>query len=447
MKPTLIVPAGEFIVNRPEQKVLHAILGSCVGLVLFDASTSIGGLYHILLPEHSSDNVPCNPKLYANSGLPLFFDALINKGANPEKLQAFVAGGALFSQSSETEFRLDIGGRTVEIVETFLREKNIPIVQSETGGYLNTVLMFHLPEGKVAVTISGDREEHEIEEPVPINEKELSDVVKRVRPIPQIALKVIRMVNSQTIGFHEISKEIKMDQVLSAKIISFSNSALYAPPSEITSIDRALVFLGEKKLLMVILSAVTEAFFQTNTTGYSLAKGMLYHHSTGCALAAQAISEKLAGKVAPDVAYTAGLLHDLGKVVLDQYVAKYYPYIYRRLTTSNLPLIKVERDIFGYDHAQIGLILSKKWDLPPEIQDVIAWHHDPAKAKHHPELTALIYVANLIMSRFQSGQVLDLPDIYNLHDALSFLNINMNELSEIIEMIPWQTIIPLFNPS
>ncbi len=447
MKPTLIVPAGEFIVSRPEQKILQALLGSCVGLVLFDRSTLIGGLYHILLPNHSSDNIPGNPKLYANSGLPLFFEALIGKGAKAEKLQAFIAGGALFSQNSETEFRLDIGGRTVEIVENFLSEKKIPIVQTETGGYLNTVLSFHLPEGKVDVDVNGGRDGYSLDKPVPISEVELSKVVKRVRPIPQIALKVIRMVHSQSIGFHEISSEIKMDQVLSAKIISFSNSALYAPPSEITSIDRALVFLGEKKLLMVILSAVTETFFQTNTTGYSLAKGMLFHHSTGCALAAQAICEKLDINIDSDVAYTAGLLHDLGKVVLDQYVAKYYPYIYRQLITSNLPLIKVERDIFGYDHAQIGLMLSKMWGLPPDIQDVVAWHHDPAKAEHNPKLTALIYVANLIISRFQSGQVLDLPDINNLHDALNFLNISKNELSEIIEVIPWQTIIPLFNPS
>ncbi len=430
--PRSHVASGSYIVSRKKRKVIEAYLGTCVGVSLCDRQANVGGLIHLLLPEPTNINDVWRPESYAMTGLPLFIKALCDSGAQKDRLEATVAGGALMGPLSETDLMLDIGGRTTEVVQRILDEERIPIHKTETGGYFPSHLSLdlmswgsHIARSGIQTTFSSKRN---FKKPT---SKQLKNTIQRVKPIPQIALKIIRIIRDENYDFKEVAKEIRQDQIISAKVISLCNSALFQIRAAIDSIDRALVILGEKRLMQLVVSASTEEFFQ-ETEGYSLCKGGLYQHALGTAMISESIAD-FTGIVSPDLAYTAGLLHDIGKVVLDQYMASVYPIFYRQIQENRFNLIDAECKIFGIAHTEAGSRLAESWALPEILKDTIKHHHKPEEATINSELTHIVYLADLIMSRFVVGLELEWLNTNTLPSRLQKIGLNQNQFHTIIE--------------
>jgi len=144
----------------------------------------------------------------------------------------------------------------------------------------------------------------------------------------------------------------------------------------------------------------------------------------------------LTGKVPPGIAYTAGLLHDTGKVVLDQYMAPAFPYFYRRTHMDGIELVEVEREVFGIDHAEAGTRLAERWSLPRNLIDAISHHHMPERGSADPVLTPLVYLADLIVSRFLVGQELERHNTHALPFCLRKAGIKPEQLPGVIDRIP-----------
>jgi putative nucleotidyltransferase with HDIG domain len=132
-------------------------------------------------------------------------------------------------------------------------------------------------------------------------------------------LKVLRIIDDGAYDIGKVADEVKKDQVISARTIQLCNSAMFTKRSDVVSLDHALVFLGQELFLKLVISAAVQSYYNQSGNGYSLCKGGLYHHAIGTAMIAEKIAATT-GKAVPGVAYTAGLLHDIGKVVLDQYI-------------------------------------------------------------------------------------------------------------------------------
>lgn len=431
------VPSGTSYISFQKEVILEAFLGSCVGLALFDREAKVGGLIHLLLPEPVSHNDFSNSENYATVGIPLFINQLEKKGAQRKKLEAYIAGGALVGPVDETDLMLDIGGRNVDAVEKILEKEGIEIVKSETGGYFTCRMELNLKDWEIRV------------EPVSITDKpssaihhlpteqEISQTIESIKPIPQIALKVLRMVRDDWSGMKEIAREIKQDQVISARVIRISNSAFFSRGTKIDSIDRALVILGEKMLLPMVLSASVEHFFPDREQGYSLCKGGLFNHALGTALVSEELSRYIDYGTS-DIAYTAGLLHDIGKVVLDQYIAKAFPLFYRGIEEDGRELVSIEKKELGITHTEVGSMLAQKWDLPENLIEVIRFHHRPEEAPVHRDLTHLVYLADLLMSRFVIGYDLERLDTELLASRLNALGLDVEDFPAVIERIPRQ---------
>ncbi|MDY6952730.1 MAG: HDOD domain-containing protein, partial [Thermodesulfobacteriota bacterium] len=328
------------------------------------------------------------------------------KGAEKARLKACLAGGALVGPLSERDMILDVGGRTTDVVENLLKEEGIVISKRETGGFFTCCLALDLQTLESSVEPLCEVSPQAVECFKKPSQRDIDIAIDRVRPIPQIALKMIRMMRDDKQGLQEISKELRQDQVISARVIRLSNSAYFGLKKKIDSLDQALVLIGGKNLLQLVLIASLHDFFTINEKGYSLCKGGLFSHALGTAMA----SEMLAGfteKTASDVAYTAGLLHDIGKVVLDQYIASAFPLFYRRTHQEGIELTEIERELIGFSHTEVGNRLAQNWDLPKNLEEAITYHHEPEKATVNVELTHLVYVADLIMSRFLVGQELE----------------------------------------
>jgi putative nucleotidyltransferase with HDIG domain len=267
--------------------------------------------------------------------------------------------------------------------------------------------------------------------------EQLKTAIKKVCSIPQVILKIIRMIKDQKCSFQDLAKEVREDQVISGKILQVCNSAYFHNKTRVDSIDRALVLLGEKQLLQVIMSAAFEDFFSSKSKGYSLCRGGLFNHAMGTALMSEQLS-RMTANMSTDIAYTAGLLHDVGKVVLDQYMSKAYPLFYRRTQMDGDNLFIAERDAFGITHDEVGGMLAEQWSLPENLTDAIINHHNPVEAGKKNDLTNIIYIADLLMSRFLIGQELERLDATNLSKSLKSLGFKKNKFSNIVEKIPHQ---------
>ena len=429
------VASGSYYVSRNTPLILQAFLGTCVGVAIYDGEAGVGGLVHLLLPEPVSEGSSYQPEKYASTGFPIFLRALYDEGASKNRLKAFIAGGALVGPVASSDLHLDIGGRTVETVMRYLKEEKIQIEKSETGGFFTCCLNLNMHNWHCDIEPLGiDKVSNETESYIP-SVHEIKRTMEGIQPIPQVALKILRLINEEEHDIKELTEEIRQDQVICAKTLKLCNSAIFAGIKKIDSLDHALAYLGFNHLVKLIISNMMDNFYGRSGSGYSLCKGGLYYHAVGTAI----ISEKLANltsKVKPGSAYTAGLLHDIGKVVLDQYIASAYPLFYRQLFEEETNFLEAEKTILGIDHTEVGCDLALRWSLPDSLIDTIRYHHEPEKAVRNFELKHIVYLADLLMSRFHTGLELDRLSTEALSARLRTIGFSIEKFSHIVDLIP-----------
>ncbi|MEN8211006.1 MAG: HDOD domain-containing protein [Thermodesulfobacteriota bacterium] len=430
------IVAGQMQAGRAERDVLQAYLGTCVGLALYDESTKIGGMIHILLPEPPSTDSVEFPEKYASTGVPILINKLIALGALPENLKASIAGGALVGPVSQQDINLDIGGRSSEVTVSILKDSKIKTIKSETGGFFTCTLELDMGSGKTHISPIFEDDTKSQEKAAMPSREDILKTIDKLKPIPQTALKILRMFQSGQHDMTQITKELSQDQVLAGKVLKLCNSAFFAGPIKIESLKDAVLLLGENMLIKsVITAAVNDYFAQTGTSGYSLCKGGLFYHAVGVATLCEKITEK---SKLPSIesAYTAGLLHDIGKVILDQYIADRAPYFFRQLSQKNENFLSAEKKSMGITHCAAGAFLAKKWNFPDGLSEIIQFHHTPQKAEKHKHLTYIVYLADLIMEKFYTGFDLEKMQTKNFENALDHLGLTMADIPELIDAIP-----------
>jgi putative nucleotidyltransferase with HDIG domain len=430
-----IMPSGTSGVGCKAKSIFEAYLGSCVGVTMVDRRAEVGGLIHLLLAEAVDFDQHVNPEKYASTGMPHFLNKLIDAGASKESLEACVAGGALIGPVSDTDLSLDIGGRIVESVHFFLEKHKIPIINTETGGYAGRKMSLDLFHFETSIEPSWQLESLSRNLSQTNRVFDIDEAIHRVKPIPQVALKIIRMVHNQDYAIKDVGSEIRRDQVISGKVLNLCNSTAMGLRTTVSSIDRALVLVGEKRLLKLIVTASVQSFFPQSCQGYSLCKGGMFYHAVGTAMVAQRLAE-ITEKAAPDVAYTAGLLHDIGKIPLDQAVAANVPFFYRHTQEKGNELCEIERLTFVIDHTEAGMRLGKFWNLPHNLINVIANHHRPEASIEDQELVTIVYLADLLMSKFQPRHELEQLETEKLPDRLNRLGLTVGDFPKLIDRIP-----------
>lgn len=433
---TIHVTAGNFGVSTKKPLIYESYLSSCVGVALYDPANGIGGMGHFLLPEPISVNSATDLKKYAETGLPMMLEEMQRQGAVLSEVEAAIAGGAFTGDVSQQDIDLDIGGRTAGVVRRILSENRIRIVSAETGGFFSSKMRLNMMKWKVTVSLFRDRiEETRIPDHVSILE-EIEKKYDKIQPIPQVALKILRMINDDTGSFEDFSAEVKKDQVISAQVLKFCNSAIFGGRGKIDTISDALMIIGQTNLARLLTTIVVKRIFSGSEKGYSMVQGGLYHHSIGVGL----LSEKLAHltkSVNPFTAYTAGLLHDIGKVVLDQFVAGYLPLFYRECSVEKeRSTCGVERIYFRTDHTETGARLAALWELPGTVCDVIEYHHSPENSGENRDLVSLVALADLLYQMFKAGPNLVRVDISSLEFLLESIGMTITDFPSLVDLIP-----------
>ncbi len=237
----------------------------------------------------------------------------------------------------------------------------------------------------------------------------INDILEKVDKIPQnfhIAVKVSKMLDDFNVDINELSKTISMDQSLTIQLIKLCNSAEYGFSKRIVTVSDAVSKLGFKVLKGIVFALVSKSSLSQEIQGYDLEKGALWRNSITCAVYARYLAE-LSGYKDPELAFTAGLLRDIGKLMIHEYVRAEYDNIINLATKTSITFSAAEEKILGYNHSQIGTEIANKWNFPPVLVEAIRYHHDPEKAKNENaeniDLINLVHVADSITIMMGAG--------------------------------------------
>ena len=431
MKKIMLL-AGQTFASKPTPLILTSVLSSCIGVTLYDKKAKIGGMIHLLLAKPYIET-ETEPAKYASTGLPNLLKTMYEKGASSENIKANIAGGALTGTIKEHDMAFDVGSHTLDAVYEILKNENIDIETAETGGTLLYKISLDLLSGETAINPAHYDKKNQNQVNFKQDKLHIKNSLNNIKPIPQIVLKIFRIINENNYDFDDITKEVKKDQVVSAKVLQLCNTSFFSNSKKIDSISHALLILGEDTLVKSIILTYIKVFYNQSIKCYSLSKGGLYHHTLGTAIIAEKIAEMTNEN--PFSAYAAGLLHDIGMLVLDQSLPDGFNILYNDINKDNQGLLKIETNLFGLNHCTAGYMLARKWDLPDTICDVILNHHNPEKTWLPTKLTYIVNIADIIMSQFYAGMNLDYLYTNRLKSNLILLGLQNLSFEELVDTV------------
>jgi putative nucleotidyltransferase with HDIG domain len=216
------------------------------------------------------------------------------------------------------------------------------------------------------------------------------EAMTSVPTLPGVFEKINRLMDSSEATAEDIAKVIASDQALSAKILRIVNSAFYGFPNRISSVTHALIILGFDVVKGLMLS--------TSVFDIMLARGFdgLWKHSLGAALTAGIIARRI-NDPNPEEVSVAGLLHDIGKVIIKIELPEESSLIDEMATKKQILAYEAEEEILGFNHTIVGKWLCRKWNLPDKLADPITYHNRPNLSKLAPKPTAIIHVADALI--------------------------------------------------
>jgi putative nucleotidyltransferase with HDIG domain len=232
--------------------------------------------------------------------------------------------------------------------------------------------------------------------------KRITESIISLPTLPTVVSKMIQLVDNPKTSASSLARLIYTDQALTARILKLANSAYYGFPREISTVNMAIVVLGFNTVKEMGLSLSVFEFFKDGSSDSAFDISRFWQHSIGCGSAARMLARRLNYHLTGE-AFVAGLLHDIGKVILRQYLPKEFLSIIDRVSRNNSDLDQAELDVVGTSHAQVGAWLAEKWNLPRIIVDGIAFHHEPWEAREDKIIVAIVNVANYLCHLSQIG--------------------------------------------
>ena len=246
--------------------------------------------------------------------------------------------------------------------------------------------------------------------------------------LPPVVSKLTRLLGNENTTAIQLAEVIEKDQVLTSKVLKMVNSAFYGFPRRISTVSNAIVLLGFNVIRTLVLTASIFEMMQNEDVN-------LWEHSLGVAVASGLLAKRLELKDPEEVA-TAGLLHDLGKVVIRAEFPEYQREISQLVKEKGLYVKEAEREVLGgLDHAQIGRLLTNQWNLPERLIDPIAYHHEVEKARKFKKETAIVHLADILTRAWGYGFGGD-PWVPPLNDkAWKLLRLKRKDFEEMMPLL------------
>ncbi|HRJ27499.1 MAG TPA: HDOD domain-containing protein [Fimbriimonadaceae bacterium] len=263
----------------------------------------------------------------------------------------------------------------------------------------------------------------------------IEDILQKTTDLPTIpaaALRVIQEADLSSCTASTVASTISTDQSLTAKVLRLSNSAYYGLSREIVDLQEAVVVLGMRCVRNLAMVAATYPWMSKALTGYSLEPRAMWTHSFGTAVGAQLIAQRARIKN-DDTAFTAGLLHDLGKVALSVWLEKRFNVIVSVAERESLPFNLAEKRVLGFDHTEVGYHLAKSWNIPDTLALAIRYHHAPSESPVKNTFVDCVHVGDYLTMTMGFGLGGDGLHYEFDEDSLDRLGLSFTDLDAIMD--------------
>lgn len=262
----------------------------------------------------------------------------------------------------------------------------------------------------------------------------MDEILQRVSHIPAFPatmVKLLQMMDDPDVKVSSMKEVIRTDEGLTVKLLRVANSAFYRGRREVKTIEDAIIVLGLRTVKSMVFSVTVSPVMTKELQGYDLEKEALWKQSQLSAMTAQLIAKKCKFKEV-DLAYTAGLLKDVGKVILDEFLKSHLEEVMAVVEEKSVAFSEAETEVLGFSHAEVGSKVAERWNLPPEIVEVIRYHHDPSLATLNPKLAMICHLAdNLIMMMGVNLGADGMAYAFN-PEAMEMLGLTEQDLTEIM---------------
>ena len=273
--------------------------------------------------------------------------------------------------------------------------------------------------------------------PLPQNQEDF--IIKKcdIPPMPNVAHRILEMMNDPDVTNIKLQEAIMADQALTVQILKIANSPFYGIPRIIRNLSTAIMILGYKMIRNIVIASIVKSL--DKKTG--LTEAMLWEHSIGASIASFLLAKEIKFPD-PEEAFLSGLLHDIGKQIMNNSDPGRYMNVIEMVYNENVTFYFAEKEIFGFTHPEVGAIVIRKWKLSEELEQAIYYHHDGYIDffKKHPfyigKLAIIVNLADLICLKLGIGCKEPYSNL-NIEesDSAYLLKLSEDRLSDIIDKV------------
>lgn len=247
--------------------------------------------------------------------------------------------------------------------------------------------------------------------------------------LPPIANLVLEKMSDPDVTAKQLHDIISKDQSLAARILKIANSTFYGCSRNITRVSDAVVIIGFKTIKSLLLTSVLKDLLKN----FGLIEKLLWDHSLGCAFGSKILAQYIKFTKIEE-AFLSGLMHDIGKVVLNIKLPDKMPGIIKDIyNSSEKTFVLLEQEVLGFNHAQVGQLVAQKWNFAEEIDEAIGTHHNPQLATLLPTLSYIVNLANAFCHKLEIGPTrrphLDLMTL----DSVKFLRLDETTVNRLLD--------------
>jgi len=252
-------------------------------------------------------------------------------------------------------------------------------------------------------------------------------------PMPQVAQKARQMLSDTSSSISNLAKIIETDLAITTRVLKLANSAYYGVSGMVSSVQHASVVVGTQTLMELLNLACSSTVLSQTLKGYDLEAGDLWKHSLAVASGSQIIAKKKKPELEQN-AFSAGLIHDVGKLILDPYIFERKEAFQDFLKDEDESFLSAEKKILGFDHSEIASEVCEKWQIPQELAHAIRYHHNPSESQED-DLSYIVHAADAVAMMSGIGSGMD-GLLYNLDEkAIELLKLDDADMNEIMGQV------------
>lgn len=237
--------------------------------------------------------------------------------------------------------------------------------------------------------------------------QDLLDRLEQFPTLPHVVMKVSQLINDPKSSSRDIADILKKDQVLTSKVLKLINSSYYSIPGGVTDVQRALAFLGFNTIAQLVLSVSVFTLFNAESKADGFSMTTFWRHALGVAVCSEFLAKKIKYSK-PNEAFTCGLLHDLGKLVLHAIDPNEFNKIIAEAQKRKTSYLHIENVFEIPSHSYLGEVIATKWNLPESIGLSIRYHHQNISnvstiTENNKKLIHIVQLSNAICNKNQIG--------------------------------------------